>query len=130
LRFYVAFGDYYRGQDMNKIIKFLFAILTSFYAGMSAQAEIVAKSYVDKIVGELSYIPKSEKGVAMGVASLDSESKVPISQIPIGITGGTVVAGNDSRIINAVGKTGDETISGLKTFLAIPVFPTAELPKI
>ncbi|MDR0726816.1 MAG: hypothetical protein LBF37_02010 [Rickettsiales bacterium] len=115
---------------MNKIIKFLFAILIAFYTGMSAHAEIVAKSYVDKIVGELSYIPKSEKGAAMGVALLDSESKVPISQIPIGITGGTVAAGNDSRIINAVGKTGDETILGVKTFLTIPVFPTAELPKI
>ena len=40
-------------------------------------------SIKDEIEAELDYIPKSEKGVASGVATLDQTAKVPAAQLPI-----------------------------------------------
>lgn len=58
-----------------------------------------------------SYIPITAKGVASGVAELDSNTRlpttqlpsaIPIANLPVGTSGTTVAAGNDSRITNAI----------------------------
>jgi hypothetical protein len=43
--------------------------------------------------------------------------------LDVGTTANTVAAGNDTRLTNAVQKTGDEVVNGIKTFGAIPVGP-------
>ena len=43
---------------------------------------VPTKDYVDKLKHDHPYIPNDEKGVAMGVATLDSNGKVPTSQLP------------------------------------------------
>lgn len=42
-----------------------------------------------------------------------------------GTTEGTVAQGNDSRIVNSVQTSGDQTIEGTKTFSSFPVTPSA-----
>ncbi|WP_267716801.1 glycosyl hydrolase family 28-related protein [Streptomyces sp. CoH17] len=89
-------------------------------AGAASAAETsatsAAKTYTDGKVTDLSstvssdYVKKSDKGVANGVASLGSDSKVTPSQIPFGTSADTVAAGNDSRFTNSRTPTG--TASG------------------
>lgn len=45
--------------------------------------------------------------------------------VDYGTTEGTAAQGNDSRIVNSVRTTGNQTISGLKTFTQFPVTPSA-----
>lgn len=70
-----------------------------------------------------SYIPITAKGVADGVATLDSNTLLPTTQLPnipyaklpVGTLSGTLAAGNDSRIINAIQNSAfdtDITLSG------------------
>lgn len=57
-----------------------------------------------------SYIPLTAKGVADGVATLDSSTLIPTTQLPnipyaklpVGTSGSTIMAGNDSRVTNAI----------------------------
>lgn len=44
----------------------------------------------------------SNKGAASGYAPLNASSKVPVANLPIGTTNGTVAAGDDTRITNAL----------------------------
>lgn len=45
--------------------------------------------------------------------------------LKIGTTSTTAAAGNDSRIVNAVQTSGNQTIGGIKTFSSFPVTPSA-----
>jgi hypothetical protein len=47
------------------------------------------------------YTLDSEKGAASGLATLDGASKLTASQLPLGSTGTTACAGNDSRLSDA-----------------------------
>ncbi len=58
-----------------------------------------------------SYIPITAKGAANGVAELDGNTRLPTAQLPstipfanlpVGTSGSTVTAGNDSRVVNAI----------------------------
>lgn len=53
----------------------------------------------------------ANKGIANGYASLDAGIKVPIAQIPTGVTGTTVPFGNDSRFSDARTPT-DGSVTG------------------
>ena len=44
-----------------------------------------------------NYIPTSQRGAVNGVASLDANTTVPVTQLPVGTTTNTVAAGDDSR---------------------------------
>ncbi|MGF7229609.1 MAG: glycosyl hydrolase family 28-related protein [Candidatus Saccharibacteria bacterium] len=44
----------------------------------------------------------SNKGAANGYAPLNGSSKVPVANLPVGTTAGTVAAGDDSRITSAL----------------------------
>lgn len=44
----------------------------------------------------------SNKGAANGYAPLNVSSKVPVANLPVGTTSGTVAAGDDTRITNAL----------------------------
>lgn len=50
-------------------------------------------------------VQSSTRGVANGVATLDTNGDVPIAQIPTGTTAGTVATGDDSRITGAAQKS-------------------------
>jgi hypothetical protein len=51
----------------------------------------------------------ANKGAASGYASLDSSSKVPITQLPTGSTSTTVAIGNDARLSDARTPTAHQT---------------------
>jgi hypothetical protein len=51
----------------------------------------------------------ANKGAASGYASLDSSSKVPITQLPTGSTSSTVAIGNDARLSDARTPTAHQT---------------------
>lgn len=68
------------------------------------------------------FIPKSEKGQPVGVATLDAEGKVPSTQLPanIGSGGGATISDNDFEV--AIRETG-----GVKTLFAgqkVPAMPS------
>jgi hypothetical protein len=56
------------------------------------------------ITSSLGYTPEnpSHKGAASGYAPLDTNSWVPIANLPTGTTSSTVVIGNDSRVTGAI----------------------------
>ena len=69
-----------------------------------AQADIA--NLVDDLVGKqatLGFTPENStnKGAANGYASLDAGTKLPIAQIPTGVTALTVAIGNDARLSDA-----------------------------
>lgn len=74
------------------------------------------------------YIPTSEKGAANGVAVLDGDSKVPIVEIPVGTTSGTVATGNDARIVGAIQSTEKGAANGVAELDANSLIPIAEIP--
>lgn len=107
-------------------------------------AHLTTKNYVDT-----TFLPQSARGIAGGVAPLDSGLLVPIANLPTGTTAGTIALGNDARFtdartptahktthatggsdaltaadIGAVATTGAETIAGVKTFSSSPIVPT------
>lgn len=107
-------------------------------------AHLATKNYTDT-----TFIPLSARGIANGVAPLDSGLLVPIAHLPTGTTSTTVALGNDPRFtdartptahktthatggsdaltaadIGAVATSGAETIAGVKTFSSSPIVPT------
>lgn len=77
---------------------------------------------------EHAYVPLSEKGAALGVATLDSTGKVPLVQIPTGDTSATVAIGShnhDSAYI-PVGEKG--AINGIASLDGDGKVPLAQLP--
>lgn len=63
----------------------------------------ISESKITNLTADLAATEKSaNKGAASGYAPLDGASKVPIANLPTGVSATTVAAGNDSRIIGAV----------------------------
>lgn len=57
---------------------------TATKATQDAEGNVIKNTYlkIDDAAGNSGYIPKSQKGAANGVATLDSDGKVPSSQLP------------------------------------------------
>ena len=77
-------------------------------AGLSGTSGFLKKTAANKwSLDTTSYVPTSQKGVSNGIASLDSNGKVPTSQLPDSVVGSMEYKGT----FNA---TSGSTISGLE----------------
>lgn len=70
------------------------------------------KNYVDTEIGNLSstYVPQSEKGAALGVATLDASGKIPAAQLPSTVMeyqGTWDASTNTPTLADGVGDNGD-----------------------
>lgn len=99
--------SYVDTQDANKLTE----------AKSYSDANLVtAKSYTDSQKADLksyvdnNYVNNSEKGTANGVASLDSSGQVPLSQIPVSITGQTEYCGKWDASSNVAQLTDDHPL--------------------
>lgn len=72
-------------------------------ADPSAAADVATKNYVDT-----KAIPVSQKGISLGVATLDSAGKIPQSQLPsIALTDFLGVVSSQAAMLALVGQRGD-----------------------
>jgi hypothetical protein len=92
--------------------------------GAAASALSTAESYIDTSVA--NYVPLSQKGAASGVATLDSGSKIPITQLPaLAITSTSVVA-SQAAMLALTAQEGDVAIRSdeKKTYILSTSDPT------
>jgi hypothetical protein len=106
---------------------------------------VATKAYVDDLARKRAkpsdiatavsaLIPVSQKGVAGGVATLDTDGKIPVAQIPAlsydNLTD-TPTIPNDADLVHLAGTetiTGDKTFTGAAIFSSAVVVPTLTLP--
>lgn len=99
--------------------------------GMAAVPGIAAKSYVDSVAETITATisNKADKVIPDmpgNIAILDASGNIVDGGIPFdNLAWESEVS---VRLFNRVSKTGDESVSGVKTFTDIPLIPTAELP--
>lgn len=75
-------------------------------------AHLATKNYVD-LRGDSRYALLSSNGQANGYASLDAATKVPVAQLPTGMTATTVAPGNHTHTLAGLsGNTISDLVSG------------------
>lgn len=87
---------------------------------------------VDTISGELATLDGSAMKKAANLSDLTDKGTArsnlglgTAATRDVGTSEDTVAAGNDSRIVNAVQTSGNQTVEGIKTFSSFPVTPSA-----
>lgn len=95
----------------------------------SVSADAANKGYVDSEISALSsvYIPLTQKGAALGVATLDGGGKVPVSQLPnsvMELQGFWNAATNTPTLVDGTGNPGDVwevSVAGTVNFGSGPI---------
>jgi hypothetical protein len=93
--------------------------LTAFFVPTFSRADVAATTYVDTAIAtkeDTANKITSVSGGGTGLTAAATDAQYPSAR--------AIADALDAK----VGKSGDETIGGVKTFSQIPVFPTAPLP--
>ncbi len=70
---------------------------------VDADVNAISEGKITNLTSDLAATEKSaNKGAASGYAPLDGSSKIPVANLPVGATSGTVAAGNDSRFSSSL----------------------------
>lgn len=83
-----------------------------------------------------AYVPTTDKGVALGVATLDSGGKVPLAQIPSNLGGVTTVNGHSGDVTLAASDVGALAVgtrgaaNGVASLDASSLVPVAQIPNL
>jgi hypothetical protein len=116
----------------------IFALCLGFVSVEPARAEIASTNYVNEAVASIlaalqNYVPKTEKGSAGGVASLDSTGVVPVSQLPASLASTTYVNSAVNTIVaelaNFVPLAQKGAVNGVASLDSAGRVPVAQIPR-
>lgn len=77
----------------------------------------------------ITYIPMSDRGVASGVATLDTAVKVPLDQLPTGTTSATVARGDHTHA-TYVSTSEKGAINGVASLDSAGLIPISQIPEV
>lgn len=79
-------------------------------ATSGAYADLTGKPSIPSTAGDVGAIPASEKGAALGVATLDAGSKIPLAQLPAAAITDTFVVNTEAAMLALSAQVGDVAI--------------------
>lgn len=79
-------------------------------AASGAYADLTGKPDIPSTAGDVGAIPTSEKGAALGVATLDAGSKIPLAQLPSAAITDTFVVNTEAAMLALDAQVGDVAI--------------------
>lgn len=82
----------------------------SAVATSGAYADLSGKPEIPSTAGDVGAIPAAEKGAALGVATLDAGSKIPLAQLPAAAITDTFVVNTEVAMLALAAEVGDVAI--------------------